>query len=496
MIETVVAGGVLLTLVLLIAVLISLRMPDRRQADQLASISARLEGISADLARTDGSLKMMSGAQEGRIQGLEQAITKALEGVRAAVDDKLAQTLAEARSGRAELAQSFATFEQNIRETLEGLKKDINGQLTAMAAGLREQLDSNGGNIKTQLSILQESVAQKMTAIVQSTQQNAEQLRTVLNDRLQAIQSDNSAKLEEMRKTVDEKLHATLEQRLGQSFQLVSDRLEQVHRGLGEMQTLATGVGDLKRVLTNVKARGTWGEFQLQAMIDQILTPDQYAKNVATRPGAAERVEIAIKLPGKEPGHPVWLPIDAKFPVEDYQRLIDAHDRADVEQVETAARALEARIRSEAKSIREKYLAPPDTTDFAIMYLPTEGLYAEVLRRPGLAESMQREQRVMISGPTNLAAMLNSLQMGFRTLAIEKRASDVWQLLSQVKTEFAKFGEVIASTQKKLEAASTQFGEVGVRTRAIERKLREVEALPVEPTVAIVPLAAPEEEEG
>jgi len=529
MIETMVAGGVLLILVLLIVVLASLRVPDRHRDEQLAAQSARLEGIGADLARMDGSLKMMSGAQEGRIQGLEQAVTKALEGVRAAVDDKLAQTLAEARNGRSELAQSFAAFEQKIetrfgavqvtltgrsealerrlieslealtsgnRETLEGLKKDINSQLTVMAAGLREQLESNGGNIKTQLSILQESVAQKMAAIVQSTQQNAEQIRTVLNDRLQAIQSDNSAKLEEMRKTVDEKLHATLEQRLGQSFQLVSDRLEQVHRGLGEMQTLATGVGDLKRVLTNVKARGTWGEFQLEAMIDQILTPDQYSKNVATRPGASERVEIAIKLPGKEPGHPVWLPIDAKFPVEDYQRLIDAHDRADVEQVEIAARALEARIRSEAKSIREKYLAPPDTTDFAIMYLPTEGLYAEVLRRPGLAEALQREQRVMVSGPTNLAAMLNSLQMGFRTLAIEKRASDVWQLLSQVKTEFSKFGEVISATQKKLEAASTQFGEVGVRTRAIERRLRDVESLPLEPPVAIVSLALRDEEEG
>jgi DNA recombination protein RmuC len=474
MIETVVAGGVLLTLVLLIVVLMSLRLPERRQAERLDTLSARLEGINADLARMDGSLKMMSGAQEGRIQGLEQAVIKALDGVRAAVDDKLAQTLAEARSGRAELAQSFVAFEQKIEARFQAVQATMTGRSEALERRLIESL----------------------AAMDQSAQKNAEQMRSTLNERLLAIQSDNSVKLEEMRKTVDEKLHATLEQRLGQSFQLVSDRLEQVHRGLGEMQTLATGVGDLKRVLTNVKARGTWGEFQLQAMIDQILTPDQYARNVATRPGAAERVEIAIKLPGREPGHPVWLPIDAKFPVEDYQRLIDAHDRADAEQVDSASRALEARIRSEARSIREKYLAPPDTTDFAIMYLPTEGLYAEVLRRPGLAEAVQREQRVMISGPTNLAAMLNSLQMGFRTLAIEKRASDVWQLLSQVKTEFAKFGDVIASTQKKLEAASTQFGEVGVRTRAIERKLREVEALPVEPTVAIAPLVAPEEEEG
>jgi DNA recombination protein RmuC len=282
-----------------------------------------------------------------------------------------------------------------------------------------------------------------------------------------------------MRKTVDEKLHATLEQRLGESFKLVSERLEMVHRGLGEMQTLASGVGDLKRVLTNVKTRGTWGELQLEALIEQILTPDQYEKNIATRPGASERVEIAIRFPGRDADQPVWLPIDAKFPIEDYQRLLDAQEQADHAMVEESARALEARIRAEAKKICDKYIAPPHTTDFAVMYLPTEGLYAEVLRRPGLAEGLQREYRVVITGPTNTAAMLNSLQMGFRTLAIEQRSSEVWALLGGVKTEFERFGGVIAETEKKLQEAANKFSAVGVRTRAIQRKLKDVQALPV-----------------
>jgi DNA recombination protein RmuC len=295
-----------------------------------------------------------------------------------------------------------------------------------------------------------------------------------------------------MRKTVDEKLHATLEQRLGQSFQLVSERLELVHRGLGEMQTLAAGVGDLKRVLTNVKTRGVWGEVQLIAMIEQIFTPEQFATNVATRPNSSERVEVAIRLPGGGDLRPVWLPIDAKFPVEDYQRLLDAHERADAEAAEAAAKALEARLRTEARTIREKYVEPPYTTDFAILYLPAEGLYAEALRRPGLAESLQRELRVVLAGPTNLAALLNSLQMGFRTLAIEKRASEVWQVLGQVKTEFAKFGEVLEKTKTKLDQARSQFDQIGVRSRAIERKLRDVEALPLAEGGDLPPLPADE----
>ncbi|MGA1664877.1 MAG: DNA recombination protein RmuC, partial [Burkholderiaceae bacterium] len=303
--------------------------------------------------------------------------------------------------------------------------------------------------------------------------------RRTINERLGEIQQDNAKKLEDMRKTVDEKLQSTLEERLGASFKIVSERLEQVHRGLGEMQSLASGVGDLKRVLTNVKTRGTWGEIQLEAMIEQVLTSNQYAKNMATRPGSSERVEFAIRFPGRDEDCPVWLPIDAKFPMEDYQRLIEAQDQADLAGIEQAGKALENRIRLEAKTIADKYLEPPHTTDFAVLYLPTEGLYAEVIRRPGLADSLQRDHRVTLAGPTNLLALLNSLQMGFRTLAIEQRSSEVWQVLGQVKTEFGKFGAVIEATEKKLQEASNKFSEVGRRKRAIDRSLKEVEALPI-----------------
>ena len=355
----------------------------------------------------------------------------------------------------------------------------LEGQVQMSGAAQETRLQGLTQANALALESVREAVERQLSSLSQATQLQAEQMRATLNERLAAIQSDNAQKLEEMRRTVDEKLHATLEQRLGQSFQLVSERLEQVHRGLGEMQSLAAGVGDLKRVLTNVKARGAWGEVQLLALIEQMLTPEQYDRNVTTRPGSNERVEVAIRLPGATPGKPVWLPIDAKFPVEDYHRLLDAHDRADVEGVEAAARALEARLKAEARTIREKYVEPPFTTDFAVLYLPTEGLYAEALRRPGLAETLQREQRVVLAGPTNLAALLNSLQMGFRTLAIEKRASEVWQVLGQVKTEFGKFGEAIEATKKKLDEARNKFDAVGVRSRAIERKLRDVEALPL-----------------
>lgn len=362
-------------------------------------------------------------------------------------------------------------------------------RLDAIEQRLREQVAATGrieGTLQTQGGA-QEA---RLQSLSQSTVQALEVVRGTVDQKLGAIQADNAAKLDAMRRTVDEKLHATLEQRLGQSFQLVSERLELVHRGLGEMQNLAAGVGDLKRVLTNVKVRGTWGEVQLEALIEQILAPGQYARNVATRPQAGERVEIAIRLPGSTPEQPVWLPIDAKFPVEDYQRLQDAHDRADAEGVEAAAQALETRLRNEAKTIREKYVEPPYTTDFAVLYLPTEGLYAEALRRPGLAEALQREQRVTIAGPTNLAALLNSLQMGFRTLAIEQRASEVWQVLGQVKTEFGKFGEVIEATKSRLDQARSQFDKIGTRQRAIERRLRDVEALPAAAADLLPPAAA------
>ena len=310
--------------------------------------------------------------------------------------------------------------------------------------------------------------------------QNAqfETLRGAVEQRLERIQQDNSAKLEQMRQTVDEKLHATLEKRLSESFKQVSDRLELVHKGLGEMQTLAAGVGDLKRVLSNVKTRGVFGETQLAALLEQVMAPEQYEKNVATRPGSRDRVEFAIKLPGRDSDSPVLLPIDAKFPLEDYQRLQAALESGDLLAAEVAGKALEARVKSEARSIAEKYVEPPHTTEFALLYLPFEGLFAEVLRRPGLFDHIQRESRVTVCGPTNLLAYLNSLQMGFRTLAIQQRSSEVWKVLGTVKSEFGKFAEVLANTKRQLQTVANTIDQAEVRTRQIERKLKDVEVLP------------------
>lgn len=378
-----------------------------------------------------------------------------------------------------ELRQEFALGRQ---ETTLAARSDREEQAQALDR-LTKSLSAQVGQLGSLQGQQLEAFAQQLARLTQSNEQRSEQLRIAVETRLGAIQADNASKLEEMRKTVDEKLHATLEQRLGDSFKLVSDRLEQVHKGLGEMQSLAAGVGDLKKVLTNVKTRGTWGEVQLEALLDQVLTAEQYEKNIATRPNSNERVEFAIRLPGRDMGgdevRPVWLPIDAKFPMEDYQRLLEAQERADPIAVEVAAKALEMRLRDEAKKIREKYVEPPFTTDFAILYLPTEGLYAEVLRRPGLADVLQRDQRISIAGPTTLAALLNSLQMGFRTLAIEKRSSEVWGVLGAVKTEFGKFGDVLEATRKKLEQATKSIESAGVRTRQIERKLKGVESMPV-----------------
>lgn len=377
-----------------------------------------------------------------------------------------------------ELRQEMARGRQEATTAARGDREEQSVSLDRLGKTLSVQV----GQLGTQQGQQLEAFAQQLARLTQSNEQRFEQLRQSVETRLGAIQTDNASKLEEMRKTVDEKLHATLEQRLGDSFKLVSERLELVHKGLGEMQMLAAGVGDLKKVLTNVKTRGTWGEVQLEALLDEVLTAEQYEKNVATRPNSNERVEFAIRLPGREMGEdhkrPVWLPIDAKFPMEDYHRLIEAQERADPLAVELAAKSLEVRLRDEAKKIREKYVEAPHTTDFAILYLPTEGLYAEALRRPGLADGLQRDFRISIAGPTTLAALLNSLQMGFRTLAIEKRSSEVWAVLGAVKTEFGKFGDVLESTRKKLEQATKSIESAGVRTRQIERRLKGVEALP------------------
>ena len=336
-----------------------------------------------------------------------------------------------------------------------------------------------------------ESIARLIQEMTESNRVGIEKLRSSIDTQLKYLQESNEKKLDQMRETVDEKLQSALEKRLGESFKLVSERLEAVQHGLGEMKNLATGVGDLNKVLTNVKARGTWGEVQLGALLEQILTPDQYDKNVRTRIDSQESVEYAIRLPGQDDGPEscVWLPIDSKFPQEDYLRLLDAADTADVDAVQKATAALIRSVHNSAKEIRDKYLNPPGTTDFAIMFLPTEGLYAEVLRQPGQVERIQQDYRIVVAGPTTLSAILSSLRIGFRTLAIEKRSSEVWKVLSAVKTEFGKFGDVLAKVQRQLNTASNTIEQTGVRTRSMERKLRAVEELPSEETAEILELS-------
>ncbi len=362
------------------------------------------------------------------------------------------------------------------------------GQQVARMSELAEtSARSNREESAQQLQDFSVRLQQQLADLTRAIQLNLGEVRTTLQAQLASLQQGNETKLDQMRATVEEKLQSTLEARLSESFKLVSDRLEQVHRGLGEMQTLAAGVGDLKRVLSNVKSRGTFGEVQLAVLLEQVMAADQYAANVATRPGSNERVEFAIRMPGRDDGVPVWLPIDAKFPSEDYERILAAQESADREAFDAAARALENRIRLEAKTMREKYVEPPYTTDFAIMFLPTEGLFAEVLRRPGLSEALNRELRVVVAGPTTLFAMLNSLQMGFRTLALEKRSAEVWQVLGAVKTEFAKFGDVLGRVKAQLQTASNTIEQAETRTRQMTRALRAVEALPVEQATQLLP---------
>ncbi|MEO7072501.1 MAG: DNA recombination protein RmuC [Rhodanobacter sp.] len=409
---------------------------------------------------------------------------------------RLERTLREEqRAGREELQQGFDRFRghlgdqlvaasQQQAERIEGFAQRLNlltertdSGLQALAQRLADDARKGREEVTLTLTRLGEQQQQRLAALTADNEKRMGEMRATLEAKLGAIQQDNASKLEQMRATVDEKLHATLETRLGQSFKLVSDRLEAVQRGLGEMQNLAIGVGDLKRVLSNVKRRGILGEVQLGGLLEDLLTNEQYAANVATVPGSSERVEYAIRMPGQEDGENVYLPIDSKFPVEDYQRLLDAQDAADVDAAALAGRALEVRVREEAKRIKSKYVAPPHTTDFAVLFLPTEGLYAEVLRRPGLFESLQREHRVMVAGPTTLSALLNSLQMGFRTLAIAKRSSEVWKLLGAVKSEFGKFGLVLEKAERQLNTVSKSISDAGKKTRTIERKLRGVESL-------------------
>jgi DNA recombination protein RmuC len=392
------------------------------------------------------------------------------------------------RTLHAALREEFRSTRQETSQSVHRLAESLVTSQAALAQTHAQQLDTVSKTMTESTAQVSRLSLERIDALGTTLTTNVEALRATVEERLRWLQEDNARKLEQMRETVDEKLQTTLESRLGESFRQVSERLEQVYKGLGEMHVLATGVGDLRRVLANVKARGTWGEVQLATLLEQVLAPDQYAANVATRETSGERVEFAIRLPGRRSGadDPMWLPIDSKFPLEDYQALVEAADRADTAGIEEAGRRLEARIRQAAKTISTKYLNPPQTTDFAIMFLPNEGLYAEVLRRPGLADSLQRESRIVVAGPTTLWGILTSFQMGFRTLAIERRSSEVWALLAAVKTEFAKFGTVLDGIQTNLDRAASKIDEARKGTRTIERRLSNVEELPSSETAALL----------
>ena len=433
----------------LLAWLLSLRSSAQADiaADMQARVLAHKELLAAGLAHAE------------RLERVERELRRELQ--------------ESARAARQESGQSMASFQQTLL------------QQSAQAARTQNmQIDAFG----QQLALMQKNVTDSLSRIAESNAQRMLDVRQTLDAQLTQLQTSNAAKLDEMRATVDEKLQTTLQARLGESFKQVADRLEQVHKGLGEMQSLAQGVGDLKHLLSNVKTRGMFGEAQLANLLEQVLVPDQYAVQVATRPGSKHVVDFAIKLPGQgDRQSPLWLPIDAKFPNEDYERLLDAQGRAHAVDAESAARALEARIRLEAKSICDKYIEPPHTTDFAILFLPTEGLYAEVLRRPGLMEFLQREHRITLAGPTTLLAMLSSLQMGFRTLALEKRSSEVWQVLGAVKNEFTKFGGVLAKVKSQTETVLKTLDNAEVRSRAMGRVLKQVEALPDADAQVLIP---------
>ncbi len=390
-------------------------------------------------------------------QSINASIDKTIERIEKTVKEEFS-------TNRTELANNNKITREELANTIKTFGDSVDKRNFEFAEAQNKNFDA---------------LSKTITGLTDKSEKKLDQVKDVVEKKLDSLQKGNEEKLEKMRATVDEKLHATLERRLGDSFKLVSDRLELVHKGLGEMQNLALGVGDLKKVLTNVKTRGIWGEVQLGSLLEQILNPEQYDKNVATKPRSNERVEFAIKLPGPDDSkQPIWLPIDAKFPQEDYQRLVEAYENADADLVEAASKQLEIRIKTEARSIRDKYINPPHTTDFGILFLPYESLYAEVARRPGLCEMLQRECRVIVTSPLTLGALLNSLQMGFRTLAIQKRSGEVWSILGAVKTEFGRFGDILEKTQKKLSEASNTIEDAAKKSRTIEKKLKTVQELP------------------
>ena len=455
-------------------------------------LEARFDALEKAQERAERGIKDEFGRsrEEGMLQGKNQR--EELQVTLRCVGEQMVKTSSEMAHSQREQLATFAAQLGQSSEAAESRAKQLREELAASARGFNDSIFKQMSELAALQKRQMDGFVLELQKLREGNEAKIEGLKIAVEAKLSQIQQDNAIKLEEMRRTVDERLQGALEKRLGESFKLVSDRLEQVHKGLGEMQSLASGVGDLKKVLTNVKIRGTWGEMQLGNLLEQMLTADQYERNVITRQGGSERVEFAVKLPGRDDDAQkvVWLPIDAKFPKEDYERIVDASERADAAALEDAARQLEVRIKAEARNIRDKYIDPPHTTDFGILFLPTEGLYAEALRRPGLSEALQRDFRVTIAGPTTLAALLNSLQMGFRSLAIQKRSGEVWTVLGAVKTEFGKFGDVIDKVQKKLLEASNVIDGAAIRTRAIERKLKNVHAATESDAAAVLGASA------
>jgi len=440
-------------------------------------------GFQDTMLRTFGTLREGIDGQVRsfgeRLDGGIKAIDDRAAAIATKLNDDMSQMRAEANANRESLRTAIdQKLDQNIRQQAEAsktLREELGGNFDRLGTRVANSLTESSQVQKERL----DNVTGAIVALAEKLEKAQDNLRGAVEVGLERMRGDNAEKLEQIRITVDEKLQGTLEQRLGASFKLVSEQLEQVFRSIGEMQTLANGVGDLKRVLSSVKLRGNWGEVSLGSMLEQVMAPDQYDRNVEIKPGTNQRVEYAIKLPGGGDSEgPLWLPIDAKFPTEDYERLTDATESGDMEGVDLASKALETRIRNAARDICEKYVRPPHSTDFGILFLPTEGLFAEIIRRPGLIDSLQREYRIVVTGPTTLLALLNSLRMGFRTLAIQKRSSEVWQILGAVKTEFGEYGKVLDKVQKKLQEATNTIDAVAVRRRAIDRKLRTVEVLP------------------
>ena len=489
----------LIVAVVLLLAAVGLLLMLLRKPSQVDALASRLDAFEKAQERTERAVReevaqsrdeLGKAAREQR-----QELTEAFKILGDSVVQRMTDVASMQKGQLDAFSSQLASFAKASGERLDGVRaesatgaKQLREEVIAALKGITEVTTKTMGELANVQKAQLEAMSSAIGKLSDSNEKKLEAVRVTVEDKLQSMQIDNAKQLDQMRQTVDEKLQGTLEKRLGESFKQVSERLEQVHKGLGEMQTLATGVGDLKKVLTNVKTRGTWGEVQLGALLEQVLNPDQFATNVATKDGG-ERVEFAIKLPGQgaDKDETVWLPIDAKFPVEDYQRLIEAQESADVEGVEAAGKQLESRVKACAGDICEKYLNPPKTTDFGILFMPIEGLFAEVIRRTGLTEVIQRECRVVIAGPTTLWSILSSLQMGFRTLAIQKRSSEVWNLLAAVKTEWTKYGDILDAVQKKLNQASDTIEKAKARSRAVGRKLKDVQELPVGEATGLLP---------